>query len=121
MKYFVDSNGNLHGQVLADEPVNPNQFRIVDLDLPMDKAHLYVLDPKLGLIPDMVKYELEQRKRRDADLSVSDRLVYPDRWERYSEDQRKLVSDYRQNLRDLPSLPDWPVIKEDLWPRMPSV
>lgn len=119
-KYFVDHLGNLEGQVLTDEPINYHGFHIVDLDLPMEKAHLYLFDSKKGLIPNMRRYTIEMKAKRDADLLVSDRLVFPDRWATYTDEYKERVSAYRQALRDLPQHPDWPMVKDEDWPRMPN-
>jgi len=43
------------------------------------------------------------REIRDNLLKESDVLVLSDRWESYSEDKKKKISDYRQALRDLPA------------------
>lgn len=43
------------------------------------------------------------RETRDNLLKESDVLVLPDRWNTYSEDKKKKISDYRQALRDLPA------------------
>lgn len=58
----------------------------------------------------------EVRRSRDELLKNSDVLVYPDRWETYTTEQKTDISNYRQALRDLPSNfsdpfnIDWPVL-----------
>lgn len=44
----------------------------------------------------------ELRAERDKRLADSDVLVLPDRWDSYTKERKKQLSDYRQALRDLP-------------------
>jgi hypothetical protein len=48
------------------------------------------------------------RSRRNELLTESDKLVMPDRWAAYSNEQQQAISIYRQELRDLPDQPGYP-------------
>lgn len=65
--------------------------------------------------------ELKQRAMSELEtrLSASHDLVMMDRWETYTEERKKEVTDFRQALRDAPNQEgfprdiDWPVLKEE--------
>jgi len=58
------------------------------------------------------------RANRDALLRESDILVFPDRWSTYTPQKQAAISQYRQELRDLPENIDdpfnviWPVLAD---------
>jgi hypothetical protein len=57
------------------------------------------------------------RCQRDKYLSDSDRYVLPDRWASYTDSERKTWTDFRQQLRDLPTLVGFPY--DITWPTHP--
>lgn len=59
------------------------------------------------------------REKRDALLRESDILVLPDRWVKYTPEQQKAISDYRQALRDLPA--NTPDPFKVVWPTKPTI
>ena len=47
--------------------------------------------------------------QRDQALATSDSLVTPDRWASFTTAQKDTITTYRQALRDLPTLPGFPL------------
>jgi hypothetical protein len=62
---------------------------------------------------------LTGRSERDLLLTESDKLVVPDRWETYTEEQKQIVRDYRQALRDIPQQSGFP--ETIVWPEKPAI
>lgn len=58
------------------------------------------------------------RARRDELLAASDIYVVADRWHGYSDEQKAAWANYRQALRDLPSLTADPL--NPAWPSQPE-
>lgn len=61
----------------------------------------------------------ELRFKRDQLLAASDILVLPDRWMKYTAEQQKAISDYRQALRDLPETTT--DLTNVVWPIAPTI
>ena len=57
------------------------------------------------------------RLSRDVLLRQSDKFVFADMWEKYTEEQKNSWRQYRQMLRDLPQNTD--ITKNVIWPTWP--
>lgn len=76
------------------------------------------------LTDDEKKFSLRGTSRdvrvyRDIMLEISDKSVVADKWENYSEQEKKEWSEYRQSLRDITLQNDFPWIID--WPIEPSL
>lgn len=93
-------------------------------------THFILKDGIEQIIPFTEKEEIEKAKsdleyewetikvKRNRLLTESDILVLPDRWASYTPEKQKVISNYRQALRDLPQTitdpykVNWPVKPE---------
>ena len=51
----------------------------------------------------------KMRWERDQALALSDKLVLPDRWAKFTQAQQTAITNYREALRNLPTQPGFPL------------
>ena len=66
---------------------------------------------------DLETVNMAARTGRDKRLRASDIMVLPDRWETYTNGEKTAWTEYRAQLRDLPSQAGWPWTVN--WPTSP--
>lgn len=111
-----------------------NLYEVVEnIDFDPKKQRLTTISPKLlnnkvYIVEIINKTDIELRadllfevrEKRNALLKESDVYVMSDRWDTYTVDMKKLWSDYRQKLRDLPE--DFSDRLDNIfWPTLPPV
>lgn len=64
-------------------------------------------------------YSKEIRSKRDRLLTEADVLTQQDRWESYSEDKKKIIAAYKQELRDITKQKGFP--KDVTFPELPKL
>ena len=69
---------------------------------------------------DSCRHYHKMRRVRDGLLKDSDKYVFPDIWEGYTDAQKGEVREYRQALRDWPETVDNPMDLVDKLPPKPS-
>lgn len=93
--------------------VTPTEIKITENDkgeteaIVIKEQVLQEIDTDLNIDNDLVMDPII-RSRRNELLTESDKLVMPDRWAAYSNEQQQAISEYRQALRDIPSQPGYP-------------
>lgn len=120
MRYFVDHEGNIRGLCVVDDPVNPDNLQILELDLDPGQSRFYYLVAG-ELVLNVTAYKAFQETKLKEKYALSQDLVSPDRWEAYSADQKTEVAAYRASLRGLPHRTGWPNIPDSDWPVEPVV
>ena len=107
--------------MIYDRPPEPDHTRPIDRRILIKQ-----LGPDLWEVRPLTEQERAEhfdrlsaatRCQRDKYLSDSDRYVLPDRWAGYSEAERALWTDFRQSLRELPTLVGFPY--DITWPQHP--
>jgi hypothetical protein len=122
MKYFVDTNGIIHGPCIADNPANPNGYTIVELvNLPDAFAVCRlvngsaVVDATL-LAARNTTLAASIRAKRDALLAACDWTTLSDA--PLTTAQKTAWVSYRAALRDIPEQSGFPT--SVIWPDAPA-
>lgn len=93
-----------------------NLIKLNDPVLIGDYVYTVQLEDKTPNEINEIKWQKARQKRNQL-LQLSDLEVFIDKWEKYDSVKKNLWSDYRQKLRDLPTL--YPNADNIIWPDKP--
>jgi hypothetical protein len=105
---------------------NQEIYGSIQIDVPVLIDGVWTEQYKIILVPveqrlDTQNLTVAIRNKIKQLLTESDVYVLPDRWVRYSTEQQQQWSEYRQALRDLTSLENFPLnLQETDWPIKPN-
>jgi len=107
--------------MIQDRPPEPNHSHPIDRRILIKQLGVNQWEVRLLTVNERAEYKprlsAATRAQRDKYLADSDRYVLPDRWATYSEGERATWTEFRQALRDLPTLAGFPYDHE--WPTHP--